>query len=113
MVEQDPDCTDHLEDYIGQLCATAADCCGLPCTPSTGGEFPVLTCLGECVEENGICTTTTDCCSSLTCIVPAGATEGVCQIVTDCIQYGQACTASEECCSGMACIDGICQTNLD
>ncbi len=102
------DCT-NPEDYVGLACATAADCCGLPCTlHDAGGEFPVLLCGDACVEPGGGCTTSADCCSGLPCIVPAGSIEGICGEEAGCATYGQGCEIAADCCSGLDCIDGYC-----
>jgi len=98
------DCTDPSV-YVGMDCATSADCCGLPCTPSTSGEFPTLTCGGDaCVASGGACTNAADCCSALPCVIPPGSTQGTCgDNPGSCAEYGQQCTTSTDCCSGLAC----------
>lgn len=100
------DCTDPSA-FEGEDCATSADCCGLPCTPSGTGEFPPLTCGGACSNEDGVCTTTADCCTG-SCILEPGATSGTCGTPNDCAEVGQACTVAEDCCSDVPCNDGIC-----
>jgi hypothetical protein len=103
------DCTDPSE-YEGMNCATSADCCGLPCTPSGSGEFPPLICGGEqCVSSGGVCTTTADCCAGLPCVIEAGSSQGTCgDTPIGCSEYGQACTTADDCCSGLPCENGVC-----
>jgi len=106
------DCTDPSA-FEGMDCATSADCCGLPCTPSTGGEFPTLTCGGMCVAEDGVCTTSSDCCTG-GCDVPAGSTMGTCGPPEECAGFGQACKVSADCCNMVTCnADGICGSIID
>jgi hypothetical protein len=101
------DCT-NPEDYLGEPCATSADCCGLPCTPMGSGEFPPLVCGGTCVEEGGSCTTTADCCSGLPCELEPGSTSGTCGPMQDCAEIGQTCLEDADCCGDVNCIDGFC-----
>jgi hypothetical protein len=102
------DCT-NPEDYLGETCATSADCCGLPCTPMGSGEFPPLVCGGTCVETGGGCTTSADCCPGLPCTLPPGSTAGECGEQQECAEYGQTCAEAADCCSGVPCTDGICR----
>ncbi len=101
------DCTDPSE-YLGQPCATSADCCGLPCTEVGDGELPTLVCGEGCVGSGGSCTTTADCCQGLPCVIPAGSTQGTCGDEPTCSSYGQECTIDDDCCNSMRCIDGLC-----
>jgi hypothetical protein len=119
------DCT-NPEDFVGDECATSADCCGLPCVPNPNGNDPPLVCLGECVPSGGTCTTSADCCSGIPCIIPPGSTEGLCQPDdptgaggagggggvgggdTECAEYGQACDDATDCCNTVPCTNGFC-----
>jgi hypothetical protein len=91
------------ENYIGDDCATSADCCGSPCTPVGSGEDPTLICGGSCIAEGGTCTTSADCCSGLPCDIPGGTTEGTCGVQGECAEYGQQCETSFECCNEVPC----------
>ena len=72
------DCTDPA-NYVGQACASSADCCNLPCVPNPDGDDPPFVCGGDsCVAAGGACTTTADCCRGLPCTILPGATKGVC-----------------------------------
>ena len=101
------DCTDPAS-HAGQACASAADCCGLPCVYVPGSETGYV-CGASCVAEGGACTTTADCCSGLPCNIPTGSTEGVCGAPQGCADYGQSCTQSADCCNMLPCTNGICQ----
>lgn len=103
------DCTDP-SSYEGMDCATSADCCGLPCTPSGSGEFPPLVCGGEqCVPAGGVCTNAADCCAGLPCEQPPGSTTGYCgDTPEECSSFGQSCTVTADCCNGVECIDNTC-----
>jgi hypothetical protein len=103
---QEIDCGDPT-DYEGLECATAADCCGLPCLPNPGGNPPLI-CGGACVEPDGECTTTADCCSGQ-CTFPPGETTGYCGEPAGCAEYGQQCDAQNPCCNSIPCTSGICQ----
>jgi hypothetical protein len=102
----------------GQVCATSADCCGLPCVPNPSGNPPLVCGSTPCVPTAGACTTSADCCSGSPCIIAPGATAGVCGgsvtsdggiIVVDsggtssdggkpCSYVGQQCETSADCC---------------
>jgi hypothetical protein len=102
------DCADP-SDYIGQECATSADCCGLPCTPHGSGEFPTLLCGEACVIEAGACTNNADCCAGLSCDIEPGASSGSCWPNQDnCSEYGQTCTVAGDCCNDLPCNNGTC-----
>jgi hypothetical protein len=105
-VVQEIDCGDPT-DYVGQECATAADCCGLPCLPNPGGDPPLI-CGGACVEEDGECTTTADCCSG-PCTFTPGEPTGFCGPPSECLEYGQQCDGSTPCCNSIPCSNGVCQ----
>ncbi len=112
------DCTD-AENYVGVACASAADCCGLPCLPNPGGD-PAFVCGETCVADGGACTTTADCCAGIPCVIPPGSTAGVCgarpptgeggapPTPPTCAEYGQDCTDSGDCCNEVPCTDGKC-----
>lgn len=86
----------------GSVCASSADCCGMPCTPNANGDY---VCSGTCVAQGGTCTTGTDCCAGLPCNVPAGSTMGTCGANQGCVGYGQTCDASTTCCDSLTCGD--------
>jgi hypothetical protein len=100
------DCGDPSQ-YEGLECATAADCCGLPCLPNPGGDPPLI-CGGACVEENGECTTTADCCSG-PCTFTPGEPTGFCGPDSACLEYGQQCDGTTPCCNDVPCTNGVCQ----
>ncbi|MBT8493776.1 MAG: hypothetical protein KJO07_12005, partial [Deltaproteobacteria bacterium] len=101
---------DNPEEYEGMACATSADCCGLPCTPSGSGEIMPLLCGGACVQEGNTCTTSADCCSNLPCQIEAGSTQGVCGPPGECAEYGQGCEMSTDCCGDVPCsAAGFCE----
>jgi hypothetical protein len=68
----------------GERCQFASECCGgVPCVPDAQG---VLRCLvprdgggPTCVEEDGVCTTTSDCCGAARCRIQPGNATGVCR----------------------------------
>jgi hypothetical protein len=93
------DCTDP-SSHVGEVCATSADCCGLPCTGSPEVGF---FCQGGCQNPGSGCTTDADCCSGSPCVIPGGQTTGTCGDVGTCSAYGQACDATHMCCSGLTC----------
>jgi hypothetical protein len=93
------DCTDP-SSHVGQVCATSADCCGLPCTGSPEVGF---FCQAGCQNPGSGCTNDADCCSGSPCNIPAGSTTGTCGMTGSCSAYGQACDASHTCCSGLTC----------
>jgi hypothetical protein len=101
------DCTDP-QTHVGMMCATSADCCGLPCTLPPGSEFGGV-CGGACVPQGGNCTTNADCCSQLPCDIAPGATNGTCGAPQGCADIGQMCTQTADCCNGIPCTNGICQ----
>jgi hypothetical protein len=94
----------------GSPCASAADCCGLPCTPDPASETGQLICAGGCVNTGGTCTTAADCCSQLPCTIEAGQTSGFCGVPRDCAEVGQTCQVAEDCCNGQPCNNGVCGT---
>jgi hypothetical protein len=100
------DCTDPSA-FEGMPCASAADCCGLPCVPVPGEEFGFV-CGNACVDMGGLCTTTADCCSGLPCEIPPGASTGACGMSIGCADYGQACMTAADCCNMVACVSGTC-----
>lgn len=101
------DCTDP-QSYMGEACASSADCCGLPCVPNPEGD-PSFVCGGACVEDGGGCTTTSDCCSGLNCNIATGSTSGTCGTSEEtCAEYGQECSESSDCCNDVPCTNGSC-----
>jgi hypothetical protein len=120
------DCTDP-SIFVGQACASSADCCNLPCVPNPDGDPPFV-CVGGCVPSDGTCTTSADCCAGIPCVVPSGQTAGVCDGQGDtsgaggggggtgaggedvnCSEYGQSCSEDSDCCNGIPCsADGFC-----
>jgi hypothetical protein len=95
------DCTDPTE-YEGDPCATAADCCGLPCVPVPGSEFD-LVCGSGCQPTDGTCTIDADCCSG-------PCTDGICGPPGECANYGQTCDDANPCCTNLECsVNGICE----
>jgi hypothetical protein len=77
------DCTDP-QNYVGQACASSADCCNLPCVPNPDGDPPFVCGGDSCVAAGGACTTTADCCRGLPCTILPGATSGICGgVITD------------------------------
>lgn len=102
------DCTDPSQ-YEGQPCATSADCCGLPCTPSSNDELAPLVCGGDaCQPTGGTCTTSADCCSTQPCVFPPDASVGTCGESGDCAEYGQTCDDTIPCCNDVPCTNGVC-----
>ena len=103
-----PDCSDP-DALAGSECASSADCCGLPCVPSSGPE-PGFVCGGACVLDGGDCTTTSDCCSGLICEIPSGQSSGTCGTPSGdppgddvCAEFGQACGPEIQCCNNVEC----------
>jgi hypothetical protein len=86
----------------GMMCASSADCCGLPCVNGICGA--------TCVNTGGTCMTDADCCSGLPCTIPGGGTAGTCGTTQGCASYGQTCTVTADCCNGVPCTGGLCQT---
>lgn len=108
-IGMDINCTDP-QSHVGQVCATSADCCGLPCTGSPEAGF---FCQAGCQNTSQACTNDADCCSGEPCVIPAGSTTGTCGMVGTCSAYGQACDATHTCCSGLTCgTDGTCTGNI-
>jgi hypothetical protein len=109
----DPNCTDGCTDpqsKVGQVCASSADCCGLPCTGSPEAGF---FCQAGCQNTSQGCTTDADCCSGLPCVFEGGSTTGLCGMTQGCSGYGQGCDATHLCCEGLTCAaDGTCQGNI-
>jgi hypothetical protein len=105
-VQAEISCTDP-EQYVGMGCATAADCCGLPCLPVPGTEFSYV-CGGSCQPSGELCTTSIDCCAGLPCSMPPGSTVGTCGASQGCSTIGQSCDANTACCTNLACLDGTC-----
>lgn len=75
----------NCEDYVadpnqlkGKVCASSADCCGLPCLPNGTGTGFVCGGLNECVMKGGKCSTHADCCSGQPCVTAPGSTDGIC-----------------------------------
>ncbi len=66
----------------GQVCATSADCCGLPCVPNpsftVGGTGSAFVCGGVCSGTGATCSTGADCCPGLPCVTPPGSSRGTC-----------------------------------
>jgi hypothetical protein len=130
------DCTDPT-NFIGQACASSADCCNLPCVPNPDGDPPFVCGGDSCVAAGGACTTTADCCRGLPCTILPGATSGICGGVPDmdggvgtggtgsggttgtggtptggtgggCSAYGQGCETVDDCCNAVPCTNGFC-----
>lgn len=122
----------------GTACASSADCCGNPCTPSPTGGF-VCGDPGSCVPVAGACTTHADCCPGTPCVFAPGSSSGACGgvILPDggvgptpdsgtpgadaggadggtpppgCALYGQSCAVTSDCCDGVPCTSGRCRT---
>jgi len=103
------DCTDPA-NYVGEACASSADCCNLPCVPNPQGDPPFV-CAGECVDSGGTCTNNADCCSGIPCLLSPGSTMGTCAAGPpgdDCAEYGQGCDDASDCCNGIPCNGGFC-----
>jgi hypothetical protein len=115
------DCTDPT-NYIGQACATSADCCNLPCVPNPAGDPPFVCGGDECVPVDGACTTNADCCSLSMCVIQPGSTSGTCGTpppggeggaggggpTGTCAEYGQTCMTNDDCCGVVPCSGGLC-----
>jgi len=131
-VATDHDCKEAGAPVPGTVCASSADCCGLPCVPNpTAGGAPFV-CGGTCVSGGGKCTTSADCCPGLPCTIAPGATSGTCTPTTSggtdggttgndggtggtdggttgsCALYGQSCNVAGDCCDGVPCTSGRC-----
>jgi hypothetical protein len=104
------DCT-NPQDYVGDICASSADCCGLPCTGSPEAGF---FCQAGCQNTSQQCTNDADCCSGLPCVIPGGETTGLCGEMGTCSAYGQACDATHPCCDALTCdaTTGKCEGNI-
>ncbi len=107
------DCSNPSERE-GEECATSADCCGLPCTPSGSGQTPLLCGGTQCVASGGACTTASDCCAGLPCHLAPGSTDGVCgDTAGSCSEFGQSCTNNTDCCNNLICLDGgVCGSTI-
>jgi hypothetical protein len=115
------DCTDPAM-YVGQSCATSADCCNLPCVPNPAGDPPFVCGGEECVPVQGACTNNADCCSGSPCFIPPGSTSGICGDPppggeggaggggpgSTCADYGQTCLTNDDCCGAVPCSGGRC-----
>jgi hypothetical protein len=101
------DCT--TQDFVGAACASAADCCGLPCLPNLQAADPPFVCGATCAPAGGACTTTADCCAGLPCVIPTGSAVGECGAApppdagTPCSEYGQSCVTAADCCNDVPC----------
>jgi hypothetical protein len=103
------DCT-NPSSHVGEVCATSADCCGLPCTGSPEAGF---FCQAGCQNTGSGCTTDADCCSGEPCVLQPGASTGTCGMAGTCSAYGQACDATHPCCDALTCgTDGTCTGNI-
>jgi hypothetical protein len=71
------DCADP-QNYVGEACASSADCCNQPCLPNPDGDPPFVCAGDSCVAAGGVCTTTADCCRGLPCTILPGSTSGIC-----------------------------------
>jgi hypothetical protein len=103
------DCTDPAS-HVGQVCASSADCCGLPCTGSPEAGF---FCQAGCQNTGSNCSTTADCCSGLPCNIAPGESTGTCGMMGTCSAYGQTCDATHPCCDSLTCnADGKCDAAI-
>lgn len=133
VVDRTIDCKADAGSRAGQVCASSADCCGLPCVPTATGDGGTQLRCGNnvCIQTGEVCTTDADCCSGNRCFVPAGSSRGTCESTNPpkpdagpeadvedapppaCSLYGQACTVNTDCCNvdlGIQCINKRCLT---
>jgi hypothetical protein len=95
------DC-DPSVSHVGEVCASSADCCGLPCTGSPEAGF---FCQAGCQNTGSNCTTDVDCCSGLPCNIAPGDSTGTCAMMGPCTASGQSCDATHPCCDSLTCND--------